>query len=123
MKDLLLNVGSGGGAAAAPVAGGGAAAAGGSAEEAPKEEEKEEGKIHAHKIMVVDGMLTTQQKRRNQTRIWASVYSIKRLLTRRAIYRRSWPHSSNALRCYMAKLDTSYLERASPAPTRISLES
>lgn len=77
MKDLLLNVGSGGGAAAAPAAGGAPTAGAAAAEEpAAKEEEKEEGKTIPR---MSRPLLTAYQKRKNQTRIWASVSSTKNL--------------------------------------------
>jgi hypothetical protein len=70
-----LNVGSGGGAAAAPTAGGAPAGGAAAAEEpAAKEEEKEEGKV-IHPIAWI--LLTPGQKRKNQTRIWASVFSTR----------------------------------------------
>lgn len=75
MKDLLVNVGSGGGAAAAPTAGGGATAGGAAAADEPsKEEEKKEEGMRS-RLHVCVKTLTLQQKRKNPTRIWASVYS------------------------------------------------
>jgi hypothetical protein len=79
VKDLLLNVGSGGGAAAAPAAGGaGGAAAGGDA--AAPEEEKEEG-ASFHTTYQQRTFTNSAQRRRSQTRTWASVSSTKRLLS------------------------------------------
>ena len=87
VKDMLMNVGSGGGAAAAAPAGGAGAAAGGAAEEAPKEAEKEEGEfmnlIYLRACAVLEDevlmSLCELQRRRSQTRTWASVSSTKRL--------------------------------------------
>lgn len=74
-----MNVGSGGGAAAAPAAGGAGAAAGGAAEEAPKEEEKEEGEFTCLRSSVHGRHTDIQsQRRKSQTRIWASGCSTKR---------------------------------------------
>jgi hypothetical protein len=70
-----LNVGSGGGAAAAPAAGGaptgGAAAAD---EPAAEEEKKEEGRVI---LPIAWTLLTPGQRRKNQTRTWASVFSTR----------------------------------------------
>lgn len=89
VKDLLMNVGSGGGAAAAPAAGGAAAGGAAAAEEAPKEEEKEEGEFISPPRSdcgeVTVGAWLTQicvQRRRSQTKTWASVSSIKRVMVR-----------------------------------------
>ena len=80
MKDLLLNVGSGGGAAAAAPAAGGAATAGGAAaaDEPAEEEKKEEGKQDSNDARI---QLTHSQKRKSQTRTWASVYSTRQHLS------------------------------------------
>jgi hypothetical protein len=69
-----LNVGSGGGAAAAPAAGGAPTGGAAAAEEpaAKEEEKKEEGRILSQLSWT---LLTLYQKRKNQTRTWASVYS------------------------------------------------
>jgi hypothetical protein len=84
---MLLNVGSGGGAAAAAPAAGGAAAGGAAAADEPakEEEKKEEGTIR-HLIelrprYLRPALLTcfcALQRRRNPTRIWASVSSTRR---------------------------------------------
>jgi hypothetical protein len=75
VKDLLLNVGSGGGAAAAPAAGGAPTGGAAAAEEsAAKEEEKEEGRVI---LPTAWTLLTPGQKRKNQTRTWASVFSTR----------------------------------------------
>ena len=73
---MLLNVGSGGGAAAAPTGG---AATGGAADapvEEAKKEEKEEGK--GLNCASFSHMLSSSQRRRNQTRTWALGFSIER---------------------------------------------
>ena len=75
VKDLLVNVGSGGGAAA-PAAGGAAAAGGATDAPAAKEEEKEEGMVA--QLPVPSMPLTTEQRRKSPTTIWASVSSTKR---------------------------------------------
>ena len=79
---MLLNVGSGGGAPAAPTAGGAAAATGGAAaaEEAPKEEAKEEGSSSPLSYFSQHVLTWSSQRKRNPTRIWASVFSIKLLI-------------------------------------------
>ena len=69
--------GSGGGAAAAS----GGAAAGGAAEDA-KEEEKVEGKILSPDHVRYDTNISLQ-RRRSPTRIWVSVFSIKRFILRK----------------------------------------
>ena len=79
VKDLLLNVGSGGGAA--PAAGAASGGAAGAAEaDAPAAEEKKEEGASAHTNIQVRPRtwLTNQQRRRSQTRTWASVSSTKR---------------------------------------------
>lgn len=78
VKDLLLNVGSGGGAAAAPTAGG-AASGGGDAPAEEKKEEKEEGLSTAFVTRSIEGirLLTHSQRKRNRTRIWVLVFSIR----------------------------------------------
>ena len=85
VKDMLLNVGSGGGAAAAAPSGGAAASGGAADAPAAKEEEKkEEGEIACVvSIYTVCWKSLTYflQRRKSQTRIWASVCSIKRLHT------------------------------------------
>ncbi len=81
VKDMLLNVGSGGGAAAAPSGGAGGATAADTPAEEVKEEKKEEGKscrINNVFLMPLCFHILTRvasQKRRIQTRIWASVSS------------------------------------------------
>jgi len=83
VKDMLLNVGSGGGGAAAAAPSGGAATSGGAgdAPAAKEEEKKEEGKIAG--IISASWIIFTHslQRRKSQTRIWASVCLIKRLHT------------------------------------------
>lgn len=68
---MLLNVGSGGGAAAVPSGGpsGGPAADG--ADEEDKKEEKEEGKLR-HIQSRTWALTSSQQRKRNRTKIWAS---------------------------------------------------
>jgi hypothetical protein len=74
-----LNVGSGGGAAAAPTSGG-ATAGGDAAAAETKEEEKVEGKHFALQLgELVDAVLMTSQRRKSQTRIWASDFLTKYL--------------------------------------------
>ena len=70
-----MNVGSGGGAAAAPTAGGAAGGAAAAAEE--KVEEKEEGKESNLCRRLVETLLMFLQRRKSQTRIWASDFSTK----------------------------------------------
>ncbi len=86
VKDLLLNVGSGGGAAPAA----GAVAAGAPAAEAAKEEEKVEGKQIQADHSRGQG-LTATQIRRSPMRIWASVFSIKRLPVHKVCTSATWP--------------------------------
>ena len=71
-----MNVGSGGGAAAAPVAGGAPTGGAAAAEEpaAKEEEKKEEGRVI---LPIACTPLTPCQKRKNQTRTWASVFSTR----------------------------------------------
>ena len=73
---MLLNVGSGGGAAAAPTSG----ATGGAAADAPAEEakeEKEEGTLSPNSPSKSCSHTECHQRRRSQTKIWASVSSTK----------------------------------------------
>lgn len=81
---MLLNVGSGGGAAAAPAASGGAGGAApagdaGAAEE--KKEEKEEGMLNGppHGVSVL--LLMRIQRKKSQTRTWASDFSIRQYIS------------------------------------------
>jgi hypothetical protein len=77
VKDLLLNVGSGGGAA--PAAAGGAAAGGDAPAAEEAKEEKEEGTLYQ---LLYQRIFTdiVPQRRKSQTKTWASVCSTKRLL-------------------------------------------
>ena len=73
---MLVNVGSGGGAAAAAPAAGGAGGAAAADEPAAKEEEKKEEGTSDDDVAHWIG-LTLLQKRKNPTKIWASVFSIR----------------------------------------------
>lgn len=82
---MLVNVGSGGGAAAAPAAGGAAAGGAAAADEPAKEEEKKEEGTSDEGL---SSNLTNiyPQKRKNQTRIWVSVFSTRLLIFRHFLF-------------------------------------